>query len=62
MIQDTTSASLLLSVNTSLLKKTMDTSEALMATLINDAASQNPSVTVETPAQTSDPRSLDIYA
>ncbi|ARJ55753.1 putative motility protein [Campylobacter cuniculorum] len=64
MISDATNASLMLSVNTSLLKKTMDTNEALMTNLIEGATLQTPSsnAPVEAPVQTSDSRGLDIYA
>lgn len=65
MISDATNASLMLSVNTSLLKKTMDSNEALMATLIEGATNlQSPSsnAATEAPVQTADSRSLDIYA
>ena len=64
MISDATNASLMLSVNTSLLKKTMDTNEALMANLIEGSTLQSPSsnTSAEAPVQTSDSRGLDIYA
>lgn len=64
MISDVTNTSLMLSVNTSLLKKAKDTSEALMATLLEGATLQNPSggASVQEPTQTSNSRSLDIYA
>lgn len=64
MISDVKNASLMLSINTSLLKKTKDTSEALMATLLEGVTSQNPSSNA--PAQestrTSNSRNLDIHA
>ncbi len=67
MIQDATNASLMLSVNTSLLKKSMDTSENLMATILEGAGanlqsptSNAPVDTTQTPTQST--RALDIYA
>ena len=65
MISDATNASLMLSVNTSLLKKTMDSNEALMATLIEGATnlkSPSSNAPVEAPVKTADSRILDIYA
>ncbi|MBK1971103.1 putative motility protein [Campylobacter sp. TTU-622] len=63
MISDISNASLMATINTSLLKKTMDSNEALMAELINGLEAANPQGSI--PTNSSQPAlnsNLDIYA
>lgn len=63
MISDMSNVSLMATINTSLLKKTMDSNEALMAELIDGLEMANPQSSV--PSSSSKPVSnsnLDIYA
>lgn len=63
MISDMSNVSLMTTINTSLLKKTMDSNEALMAELIDGLEMANPQSSV--PSNSSKPVSnsnLDIYA
>lgn len=63
MISDMSNVSLMTTINTSLLKKTMDSNEALMAELIDGLEMANSQSSV--PSSSSNPISnsnLDIYA
>ncbi|EAL53942.1 putative motility protein [Campylobacter upsaliensis] len=64
MISDMSNASLRTAINTSLLKKTMDTNEALMAKLIDglSSGSMQTSQAVTTDSAPIKTSALDIYA
>lgn len=64
MISDMSNASLRTAINTSLLKKTMDTNEALMAKLIDglSSGSMQTSQAVTTDSALIKTSALDIYA
>ena len=58
MISDVSNTNLMVAINTSVLKKSMDTNEALMSELVEGLES----ISQDTTSQTSSSNVLDIYA